>query len=89
MGVENVLRDALFEERRIFGQGTLVLVFVTMCNDEISAIWRTADGDFALGAAADRADFFALGGAEARAFALLADRTVQSVPPGTAAKQET
>ena len=54
-------------------------VFVTVSRDQIRAIGRAVNADFALRAAADGADFLALGGAEARGFALLADRTRHGV----------
>jgi hypothetical protein len=80
MGVKDVLRDGFVEERCVFRQRALVFVFVAVRGDEISAVGRTADGDFALRAAADGTDFFALGGAIARGFALLTNRTVQAIP---------
>ncbi len=49
-------------------------VFVTVRSDEIRAIRRAIDSDFALGAATDGADFLALGRAEAGGFAFLTDR---------------
>jgi hypothetical protein len=50
-----------------------VLVFVTVRRDEIGTIGRAVDGDFALCAAANGADLFSFGGAEAGGFALFAD----------------
>jgi len=45
-----------------------VLIFVAMGGDQIRAINRTVDGDFAFSAAANGADWFAHRGAEARWF---------------------
>jgi len=57
-----------------------MLLFVAMRGEEIGAVGRTVEGDFALGAAADGADGFGLGGAEAAGFAFLTDRAGQKVP---------
>lgn len=52
-----------------------MLILVTMRSDQVRAIHGTIDGDFAVGAAADRADFFAFGRTETIRLAFLADRT--------------
>jgi hypothetical protein len=78
--MEDVLRDAFVEERSVFGQNALVFPFVAVRGDEIRAVGRATDGDFAFRAAADGADFFALGRAVARSFALLTNRTIQAIP---------
>jgi hypothetical protein len=52
-----------------------MIVFVAVCGDEVGAIRRAIDGDFAFGAAADRADLFAFCGAISRGFAFFTDRT--------------
>jgi hypothetical protein len=52
-----------------------VLVFVAVRGDKMRAIRRAIDGDFAVGAATDGADFLSLGGAETLGFAFFTDRT--------------
>jgi hypothetical protein len=44
--------------------------------EQVGAIWRAIDGDFAARAAANGADGFALRGTEPRAFSLFTDRTL-------------
>src|SRR4030095_14912790 len=78
--MENVVRDALFEERRIGAQGTLVLIFVAVRGDKISAVGRARDTHFALRATADGTDFSAFRGTIARSFALFTNRIVQLIP---------
>jgi hypothetical protein len=56
-----------------------VLTFISVGGDEIGAVRRAIDRDFALGAAANGANLFPLGGAEASGFALFADRTEHRV----------
>jgi hypothetical protein len=51
-----------------------VLIFVAVRGEKVRTIRRAIDGDFASGAAADRADGFALGGTKPRAFSFFADR---------------
>ncbi len=51
-----------------------MLVFVAVRGEEIGAIGRAVNRNFTLGAAADGANLFALGGAEAGGFALFANR---------------
>src|SRR6266571_7509988 len=74
MSVDDVLRDLFVEQGSVCGQGTLVLVFVAVRGEEIGAIGRAVNRDFALCAAADGANLFALGGAKSRGFALFANR---------------
>ena len=57
-----------------------MFVFVAVRGDQVSAIGRTADGDFALSAAAESTDFFTFGGTIPRCLAFFADRTVQTIP---------
>jgi hypothetical protein len=56
-----------------------VLVFIAVSGDKISAVGGAINGNFALGAAANSADFLALGGAEASGFALFTDRAGHGV----------
>jgi len=74
VSVDDILRDFFTEQRSVRGQGALMAVFVAVGGDEIRTIGRAVNGDFALGATADRADFFAFGRAEAGGFAPIADR---------------
>ena len=74
VSVDDILRDFFIEQWSIRGQGALMAVFVAVGGDEIRTIGRAVNGDFALGATADRADFFAFGRAEAGGFAPIADR---------------
>jgi len=64
-----------------------MLLFVAMRGEKIGAVGRTVEGDFALGAAADGADGFGLGGAEAAGFAFLTDRTGHEEPPKNIVKR--
>lgn len=73
--VDVVARNFDVEKRRIGGELALMFVFVAMRGDEVAAIRRAVDGDFAIGAAADGANLFALGRAKTRFFALFTDRT--------------
>ena len=50
-----------------------MLVFVAVSGDQIIAVDGAIDGDFAFAAAADGADFFALGGTEAFWFSPFTD----------------
>ena len=50
-----------------------MLVFVAVGSNEVRAIGRAIDGDFAPGAAADGTNLFAFGGAEAGRFAFFTD----------------
>jgi hypothetical protein len=61
-----------------------------MGGDEVRAIRRAVDGDFAAGAATDGADGFALGWAKTVGFALFADWTRHyGLPEYSAIKQNT
>ena len=75
VGVDGVLLDARTEERRVGGKGAGMVAFVAVRGEEVSAIGRAVDRDFALGAATDGADFFGFGRAKASGFAFLADGT--------------
>ena len=71
--VNRIARNLYVEQRRVGRQRARVFVFVAMGGDQISAIDRAVDDDFALFSAADGADFFAFGGAESFRFSLFAD----------------
>lgn len=80
MRVENFLRDSFLEEWRFGRERPLVLVFIAMRGDQIAALRRAADGDFASRTAAERTDLFSFGRTVARRLALFTDWTVQTVP---------
>ena len=73
--VDEFGRDRYIKKRGVGGKLALMFVFVAVRGDQIGAIDGTVDRDFALGAAADGADFFALGGTESDGFAFLTDGT--------------
>ena len=75
MRVDDVLRNLLVQQWSVRRNLAPVLVFVAMGGDQIRAVRRAIDSDFALGAAADRADFFAFCGTKSRGFAFFTDRT--------------
>jgi hypothetical protein len=75
MGINGILGDFFVEQRSVCGKQALVLVFIAVGGQEIGAIGRAIDGDFAFGATANGADFFALGGAKAGLFTFFANRT--------------
>ena len=78
MGVQRSGWKALLEEWRAGGDFAFVLVFVTVGGDKIRAIRWASDCDFTLGATADGANLFALGGAETPDFSFLANWTRQN-----------
>ena len=78
MRVQRAGWKALFEERCVGGDFAFVLVFVTVSGDQIGAIGRASDRDFPLGAAADGANLFALGGTETARFSFFANWTRQN-----------
>jgi hypothetical protein len=74
-----------------------MFIFIAMRGDQVSAIDRAVDNDFALFAAADGADLFAFGGAESFSFSLFADgaghgfvfrRDEQNTPCGVKIKSD-
>jgi hypothetical protein len=73
--------EANVEQRRVCGNLAWVLLLVSMRGDEIGAVGRAVEGDFALGAAADGANGFGFGRTKAPGFAFLTDRTGQAKPP--------
>src|SRR5713226_6911381 len=75
MCVDDVLRNLLVQQWSVRRNLALVLVFVAMGGDQIGAVRWAIDSDFALGAAADRADFFAFCGTKSCGFAFFTDRT--------------
>jgi len=80
MDTDEIRGQANVEQRRVGGELARVSFFVAMRGDEVSAVGRAVEGDFAFGAAADGADGFGFGGAEAAGFAFLTDRTGQKYP---------
>src|SRR5579862_513220 len=88
MRMQNLLRDAFLEERRIERQLPFVFVLITVRRDQVRAIRRTVDGHFALRAAADSTDFFAFGRTVANRLALFTNRTVQWLSPDGKRKPE-
>ena len=67
------------EKRRVGGELARVLLFVTMPGEKVGAVGWAVEGDLALGAAADGADSFGFGRAEAAWFTFLTDRTRHEV----------
>ena len=80
MNEDEIRSEADIQQGRIRRKLARVLFFVAMGGQEISTVGRTIEGDFPFGAAADGADFFGLGRAEARGLAFLTDRTGQGIP---------
>ena len=68
------------EQRSIRGDLARVLVFVAMRGQEIGAVGRAVESDFAFGAAADSTDFFGFCRAKAFRFAFLADWAEHAIP---------
>ena len=77
--IDDILRNFFIEEGSVRGKGALVPVFVPVGRDQIGAIGGASDCDFALGSAANGANFFTLGRAETLGFALFADRAGHGV----------
>ena len=75
IGIYKVLRECDVEEWRVPGKCAFMFAFVAVRSDEVRAIRDAINSDFALGAAADGADFFTFGGAIANGFAFFADGT--------------
>ena len=71
--------EANVEQRRVGGKLARVLFFVAVGGDEIGAVGRAVESNFALGAAADGADGFGTRGTEAPRFTFLTDRTRHEV----------
>lgn len=88
MNMERALGNAFFKERRTGWDGTLLLVLVTVRRSEIAAIYRTINGNFALRAAANGADFFRLCRAKAAFLSLLTNWTRQARSPGRPRTEE-
>src|SRR2546421_8447257 len=78
MRVQRSGRKAFFEEWRVGWDFAFVLVFVTMGADKVRTVRRASDCDFALCAAADGANLFALGGTETPDFPFLTNWTRQN-----------
>jgi len=75
MRVDDVLRNFDVEERRVRRKLALVLILIAMRGNQVRTIRGTVNGNFALPAAANGADFLALGGTESFGFAFFTDRT--------------
>ena len=80
METDKVGSEADVEQGSVRRELTRMVLLVTMGGDEISAFGRAIESDFALGAAANSADFFGLGRTEARGLAFLTDWTEHEVP---------
>jgi hypothetical protein len=73
--MQNILRQSFFDERCVGRHRTFVLILVAVRRNQIRAIHRATDGNFALRAAAHRANLFGFRRAIPRGFALPANRT--------------
>jgi hypothetical protein len=73
--VNGVLGDADVEQGSVGGKRAGMIVFVAVRGDEIGAVRRAVDSDFAFCAATNGADLFSLCGAEASGLAFLANGT--------------
>ena len=82
VGLDGVGIDADVEKWSIGRERARVLLLITMGGDEIAAVGRAVNGEFALGAAAHGADFFRFGRTEAPRLALIADWTKHERSPG-------
>ena len=80
--LDGVAGDADIEERSIGRKRARVLLFVAVRGEQVAAVGGAVDGDFALRAATDGADFFRLGRTEAAGFAFVADWTKHERSPG-------
>jgi len=80
MNADEIGSEADIEQRGVGWKFARVLLFVAMCGDEIGAVGRTVEGDFAFGAAADGADGFGFCRTEATGLAFLTDWTEQEEP---------
>ena len=80
--LDGIGSDAQIEERSVGGKRAGMLLLVAMSGDEVAAVGGAVDGDFALRAATDGADFFRLGRTEAAGFAFVADWTKHERSPG-------
>src|ERR1700688_1713536 len=76
--VNDVLGNLDVQQRRVRRKRALVLILVTMRSDQVRTIRGTVDRNFTLRAAANGADFLALGGTKSFSFALFTDRTSHS-----------
>jgi len=74
--------EADVEQPGVGGNLAGVSFFVAVGGEEIGAVGRAVESDFAFGAAADGADFFGFGRAEAFGLTFLADGTRHKRPLG-------
>jgi len=80
MDANEIGSEADIEQRGVGGELTRVLFLVTMGRDQVGAVGRAVEGDFAFGAATDGADGFGFGRTEAAGLAFLTDRTGHGDP---------
>ena len=73
--------DTHIEKGSVCGERAGMVIFVAMSGDEVSTVGGAVDGDFALGATTDSADFFGLGRTKTAGLALLADWTSHNGVP--------
>ena len=81
--LDGVRGDADIQKRSIGGECPGMLLFVAVRRDKVAAVGGAVDGDFALGAATDGADFFRFGRTKAARLAFIADWTKHERSPGT------
>ena len=77
---DEIRSEADVEQWRVGGELARLLIFVAVRGDQVGAVGRAVEGDFAFGAATDGADGFGFGRAEAARFAFLTDRTGHEDP---------
>lgn len=80
--LDGVGGDAHIEERSVGRKRARVLLFVAVRGQQVAAVGGAVNGDFALRAATDGADFFRLGWTKAAGFAFVADWTKHERSPG-------
>lgn len=73
--------DTHVEKGSVGRESAGMVVLVAMSGDEVGTVGGTVDGNFALGATTDSADFFSLGGTKTAGLALLADWTSHNEIP--------
>ncbi len=86
--VDDIGGESDVEQGRAGWKHAGMLVFVAMGGDEVWAIGRAVDGDFAACSAADGADSLSLGGTEARAFSFFTYRAGHTASDTPRAKKQ-